>query len=202
MDTALALLERGPGRRDLPRGHPDPHRVARAAEARRRAAGAPERQAGGPDRRDELGARAQRLADQAGQGPHPLRARRSPSRAWRSPRRSSPARSPSASGRASSSSGSGSAACRRCARPPSSARDRWARPPPWCWPAPGVEVQLGCRTAAQAEALRAGRENTRYLPGLELAQAHRRQDRARDRVRRRGPRGARRALREPAGRGG
>src|SRR5215210_657471 len=32
----------------------------------------------------------------------------------------------------------------------------------------GVEVQLGCRTAAQAEALRAGRENTRYLPGLEL----------------------------------
>src|SRR5688500_7480606 len=32
----------------------------------------------------------------------------------------------------------------------------------------GVEVQLGCRTAAQAEALRAGRENARYLPGVEL----------------------------------
>jgi glycerol-3-phosphate dehydrogenase (NAD(P)+) len=32
----------------------------------------------------------------------------------------------------------------------------------------GLEVQLGCRTGAQAEALRAARENTRYLPGLEL----------------------------------
>jgi glycerol-3-phosphate dehydrogenase (NAD(P)+) len=32
----------------------------------------------------------------------------------------------------------------------------------------GLEVQLGCRTGAQAETLRAARENTRYLPGLEL----------------------------------
>jgi 1-acyl-sn-glycerol-3-phosphate acyltransferase len=32
----------------------------------------------------------------------------------------------------------------------------------------GVEVQLGCRTGAQAEALRSGGENTRYMPGLEL----------------------------------
>jgi 1-acyl-sn-glycerol-3-phosphate acyltransferase len=32
----------------------------------------------------------------------------------------------------------------------------------------GVEVQLGCRTSAQADALRADRENTRYLPGLPL----------------------------------
>ena len=32
----------------------------------------------------------------------------------------------------------------------------------------GLEVQLGCRTAAQAEALRADRENTRYLPGVPL----------------------------------
>jgi glycerol-3-phosphate dehydrogenase (NAD(P)+) len=32
----------------------------------------------------------------------------------------------------------------------------------------GVEVQLGCRTAAQAEAVRADRENSRYLPGLPL----------------------------------
>jgi glycerol-3-phosphate dehydrogenase len=32
----------------------------------------------------------------------------------------------------------------------------------------GVEVQLGCRTAAQADALRAARENTRYLAGVEL----------------------------------
>src|SRR5215207_2121283 len=31
----------------------------------------------------------------------------------------------------------------------------------------GVEVQLGCRTAAQAEALRTARDNTRYMPGLE-----------------------------------
>ena len=35
----------------------------------------------------------------------------------------------------------------------------------------GVQVQLGCRTGAQAEALRADRVNTRYLPGLELDRA-------------------------------
>jgi glycerol-3-phosphate dehydrogenase (NAD(P)+) len=35
----------------------------------------------------------------------------------------------------------------------------------------GVEVQLGCRTGAQAEALCADRENARYLPGLELHRA-------------------------------
>jgi glycerol-3-phosphate dehydrogenase (NAD(P)+) len=35
----------------------------------------------------------------------------------------------------------------------------------------GLEVQLGCRTGAQAEALCADRENTRYLPGLALAPA-------------------------------
>jgi 1-acyl-sn-glycerol-3-phosphate acyltransferase len=32
----------------------------------------------------------------------------------------------------------------------------------------GVDVQLGCRTGVQAEALRADRENTRYLPGVGL----------------------------------
>src|SRR5919206_3964252 len=32
----------------------------------------------------------------------------------------------------------------------------------------GPEVQLGCRTGTQAETLRAARENTRYLPGVEL----------------------------------
>ncbi len=32
----------------------------------------------------------------------------------------------------------------------------------------GLDVQLGCRTAAQAETLRSARENARYLPGLEL----------------------------------
>src|SRR5215212_5886726 len=32
----------------------------------------------------------------------------------------------------------------------------------------GLDVQLGCRTAAQAETLRSAGENTRYLPGLEL----------------------------------
>jgi glycerol-3-phosphate dehydrogenase (NAD(P)+) len=32
----------------------------------------------------------------------------------------------------------------------------------------GLEVQLGCRTAAQAERLEAERENTRYLPGVTL----------------------------------
>src|SRR5207342_109293 len=32
----------------------------------------------------------------------------------------------------------------------------------------GLEVQLGCRTAEQAEAVRASRRNERYLPGVEL----------------------------------
>jgi len=32
----------------------------------------------------------------------------------------------------------------------------------------GLEVQLGCRTGAQADQLRAARENARYMPGLEL----------------------------------
>jgi glycerol-3-phosphate dehydrogenase (NAD(P)+) len=32
----------------------------------------------------------------------------------------------------------------------------------------GVQVQLGCRTRAQADALRADRVNSRYLPGLQL----------------------------------
>src|SRR5215211_9274722 len=35
----------------------------------------------------------------------------------------------------------------------------------------GLEVQLGCRTAAQAERLEAERENAEYLPGVELAGA-------------------------------
>jgi glycerol-3-phosphate dehydrogenase (NAD(P)+) len=35
----------------------------------------------------------------------------------------------------------------------------------------GLQVQLGCRTGAQAEALGADRENARYLPGLQLAAA-------------------------------
>jgi glycerol-3-phosphate dehydrogenase (NAD(P)+) len=35
----------------------------------------------------------------------------------------------------------------------------------------GLQVQLGCRTGAQAEALRADRVNSRYLPGLQLDRA-------------------------------
>ena len=35
----------------------------------------------------------------------------------------------------------------------------------------GLQVQLGCRTGAQAEALRADRMNSRYLPGLQLDRA-------------------------------
>src|SRR5215210_7321174 len=35
----------------------------------------------------------------------------------------------------------------------------------------GLQVQLGCRTGAQAEALRAERDNSRYLPGLQLDRA-------------------------------
>jgi glycerol-3-phosphate dehydrogenase (NAD(P)+) len=35
----------------------------------------------------------------------------------------------------------------------------------------GLQVQLGCRTGAQAEAVRADRMNSRYLPGLQLDRA-------------------------------
>ncbi len=35
----------------------------------------------------------------------------------------------------------------------------------------GLQVQLGCRTGAQVDALRADRENSRYLPGLQLDRA-------------------------------
>ncbi len=35
----------------------------------------------------------------------------------------------------------------------------------------GVDVQLGCRTLAQAEAIRLTRENGRYLPGIRLPEA-------------------------------
>jgi len=35
----------------------------------------------------------------------------------------------------------------------------------------GLQVQLGCRTGAQADALRADRVNARYLPGLQLDRA-------------------------------
>jgi glycerol-3-phosphate dehydrogenase (NAD(P)+) len=35
----------------------------------------------------------------------------------------------------------------------------------------GLDVQLGCRTAAQAERLEAGRENAAYLPGVKLDKA-------------------------------
>ncbi len=35
----------------------------------------------------------------------------------------------------------------------------------------GLQVQLGCRTGAQADALRADRVNSRYLPGLQLDRA-------------------------------
>ena len=35
----------------------------------------------------------------------------------------------------------------------------------------GLEVQLGCRTSAQAERLRQSRENTAYLPGVRLEKA-------------------------------
>jgi len=35
----------------------------------------------------------------------------------------------------------------------------------------GLEVELGCRTAEQADALREARENERYLPGVELPES-------------------------------
>ena len=52
----------------LPRGHADPHRLARAAEARRRPPRARDRRAGAPGRRPGLRAGAPRLADPPAQG--------------------------------------------------------------------------------------------------------------------------------------
>ena len=72
------------------------------------------------------------------------------------------------SGRASSSSGSGSAACRRCARPPCRRRLDGHRRWPRCSRAPALEVQLGCRTAEQAETHRGRRTQRRAPARLEL----------------------------------
>src|SRR5829696_8861207 len=66
------------------------------------------------------------------------------------PRVEQPSKSPRASGPASSSSTSGSAACRRCARPRSSAPGPPAPPPPRCWPERG----LTCSWAAATRAVR------------------------------------------------
>ena len=65
----------------------------------------------------------------------------------------------------------------------------------------GLQVQLGCRTGAQAEALCA-RAREQALPARPRAAVRNRdQDRARDRARGRGPRGARGPVRQPAGGG-
>ena len=87
-------------RADLPRGHADPARLARQAQARRRPARARDRGAGRPGRRDRHRGGPPRLADPPAQGPDPRRPRRSASRRSRTPRRRWPARSPTGSGRA------------------------------------------------------------------------------------------------------
>ena len=69
METAGADRRPRRHRRHLPRGHPDPHRLARAPEARRRPARARDRRRGPPSRRPGIRAGSPRLADPPAQGP-------------------------------------------------------------------------------------------------------------------------------------
>ena len=71
MATTRAILERGDGVLDLPRGHAHAARAARAPEARHRAPGARDRRARGPGGDHRLGGRAQGLAHPPAQGAHP-----------------------------------------------------------------------------------------------------------------------------------
>ena len=86
-------------------------------------------------------------------------------------------------------------------------RRRWSEPAPGhgavaVLARAGLEVQLGCRTAEQAERLMATeRENAAYLPAWRWT-ARSRSRRCRHRVRRAWTSSARGALREPARRGG
>ena len=100
----------------LSRGHPDPDRVARAAEARRRPAGARDRRPGAADRRHGIGGGPPRLEDPPEEGPAAGRQGDHLPADRSARRRRSPRRSPTGSGPTSSCNGSGSAACRRCAR--------------------------------------------------------------------------------------
>ena len=182
MDTALALLERGHARRDLPRGHPHPAGLAGAAEARRRAPGPPERRAGRADRDHRHRARPRRLEDQPAQG---ARALRPPAHI---PARGRPVAVPRRRGHRAH------LALRRppvgvARRPAAAAQGRGGRRRLdghrhrlRCWRAPGST----CSSAA-ARPLRptaAGRSRERGLPPGRRAGRDRAQDRPRDRVRR------------------
>ena len=200
MATALALLERGQAVVIFPEGT----RIRTGSLARpKRGVGRLALQsgtAGRPDRRDELGARPPRLADQAGQGPHPLRA---------------PAHLPARGGAIAVSGRRGDRADLALRRAPVGV----ARRPPAAAYGRGRRRRLdghGLRRRPRARGTgcparlphrRAGRVPPRRarepaLPARRRARPrHRRQDRPRDRVRRRGPGRARRALRQPARRG-
>ena len=123
---------------------------------------------GSAGRRHRFRERAARLADPAAQGRHPGRPADVLSPvgiAFSGPRRIGH-RSHLAERRTSM--GKTSAVCRRCAGPRSSEPAAGAPRSRCCWPAGGLEVQLGTRTADQAEEITLARENTRYLPGVRL----------------------------------
>ena len=155
------------GRGHLSRGHANPVRLAGPAQAGRRAPCARERHAGGADRGHGLGACARRVEDQAGQGAHPLRrAAHLPARGesshflagevteriwpcvclqWEWLGGLPPLRTAAVVG----------AGCMGTAAATVLSRA-------------GLDVQLGCRSAAQAERVASERENVAYLPGVIL----------------------------------
>ena len=200
METAAGAARARPGRRDLPRGHAHPRGLARPS--RSAASGRLALESGAPVVPIAITgsrARPRRLADPAGQGARALRrpahlpARRGPvavprrrgDRAHLALRRApvGVARRPAA------------AAHRRRGR----RRARWAPRSPSVLARAGLEVQLGCRTAAQAERLRGERENAALPAGRGARRARSSCSTVpRDRVRRRGPRRARRAVQQPA----
>ena len=152
----------------LPRGHEDPYGLARASQAGLRPARARDRRGGAAGRRTGFGVRAPGRPHPPAQGEAPRRASAHLPADRQIPHRSSPTPSERASGRWSSCSGSGSAACRPYARPRSSAAEAGGRRSLSCLARGGLDVQLGCRTAEQAEEMNRTRANERYLPGITL----------------------------------
>ena len=193
--TSREVLERGGADLHLPRGHAHPHRLAgtpearlrpsRARDGRRRAAGRGPRHRPGPARHG---------------GSARARSRCAPGRALTFPRTESP--SPALANsvgariwpvielqwewlgglpplRKAAVIGAGS----------------WGTAVAVLLARGGLEVQLGCRTAEQAEEMAESRTNERYLPGVQLPDGLTRQAGLGDRARRHGPglpRGSRR----------
>ena len=182
-----------PGRGHLPRGHPHPRGLAGRAQARRRPPGAPERRPRGADRHHRQRARPQRLPHPAGQGPHPLR------RPAHLPARGRSLPVPRRRGDRAHLALRGPAV--GVARRPAAAADRRRGGRGLHGHGDGTRARArGPRGSARLPHRRPGRapgrgQRERDVPARRDArQGGRAQARDRDRVRRRGPRGARRPL--------